>query len=271
MPISLRRFWIHLSAFFAITLKQQLAYTAWFWANLLGQVVVMAIGVAFWRAVYEVTPAVGSLDRQQTIAYVLAANVVGLVVSWSMVTDIGYMLQSGSIATELTRPVDFQLRMYATKLAEVGSTLVKHMLFLGTAAWLLFGFRPPTDLRVWLWFLLSLLLGNAVLFFSDWLFSLGTFYTTEVRGLLILRDGVASFFSGFMIPLPILPEWLQDVATALPFGQILHTPVSIITGVIPVSAAPRALVGQFCWLVGLIALSRPLFRLAVRRVTVQGG
>lgn len=271
MRYSLRRFWIHLSAFFAITLKQQMAYTAWFWADILGQVVVMAIGVAFWSAVYAVTPTVGGLDRQQTIAYVLAANVVGLVVSYSMVPDIGYMLQSGSIATELTRPVDFQLRMYATKLAEVGSTVIKHLILLGAAAWLLYGFQPSTDLRVWLWFLLSLLVGNAVLFFSDWIFSLAIFYTTEVRGLLILRDGIASFFSGLMIPLPVLPQWLQDVAAALPFGQILHTPVSIITGVIPVSEAPRALVGQLCWLVGLILLSRPLFHLAVRRVTVQGG
>lgn len=271
MPISLRRFWVHLTAFAAISLKQQMAYTAWFWADLLGQVVLMAIGVAFWSAVYAVTPAVGGLDRQQTIAYVLASNIVGLVVSWSMVWDLGAMLQSGAIATELSRPVDFQLRMYATKLAEVGSAVVKHMLFLGAAAWLLFGFRPPADPRVWLWFLLSMLVGNAVLFFSDWIFSLSAFYTTEVRGLLILRDGFASFFSGFMIPLPAMPEWLQQVAHVLPFGQILHTPVAILTGITPVSEAPRALVGQVCWLVGLILVSRPLFRLAVRRVTVQGG
>ncbi|MFZ5826047.1 MAG: ABC transporter permease [Bacillota bacterium] len=261
----------HFGAFGSITLKEQTAYTAWFWSDLLGQVVLMLIAVAFWRAVYAATPSLRGLEQEQTIAFVLVANTVGLVVRWSMIWDFGVMIRDGSIGIELLRPVDFQLRMYATKLVHLGATIIRQMLLLGAFAYLFLGLRLTTDLRVWLAFALSMLLGNAILFFFDWTLSLVAFYSTELRGLIIMRDGIAVFFSGFLIPLALLPDWLQRVAALLPFGQVLNTPVAILTGIIPLADLPAALLGQLAWLAGLAAVSRPAFGWAVRKVTVQGG
>lgn len=267
----LRRQANHFGAFGAITLKEQTAYTAWFWSDLLGQVVLMLIAVAFWRAVYAATPTLRGLEQEQTIAFVLVANTVGMVVRWSMIWDFGMMIRDGSIAMELLRPVDFQLRMYASKLVHLGATMLRQMLLLGAFAWLFLGLRLTADPLVWLGFVLSMLLGNAILFFFDWTLSLVAFYSTELRGLMIMRDGIAVFFSGFLIPLALLPDWLQAVAALLPFGQVLNTPVAILTGIIPLTDLPGALLGQLAWLVGLAVISRPAFGWAVRKVTVQGG
>lgn len=261
----------HFSAFASITLKERLAYTGWFWSDLLGQVVLMIIAVSFWRAVYTVSPTVGGLGREQTVAYVLAANAVGLVVRWSLAWDLGVLVQQGKIAIELLRPVDFQLRMYASTFATQGATMAQHMVLLGALAWLFLGLQLPRNPAVWGWFLLSLVLGNAIQFAFDWILALSAFYTTEIRGVQIFRDGFASFFSGLLIPLAMLPVWLQRVAGALPFGQVLNTPVAIFTGMTPPEAAPRALLVQVAWLAGLLVVGRPLFRVAVRKVTVQGG
>jgi ABC-2 type transport system permease protein len=271
MSIAIRRSWRQFAGIAAVTMKERLAYTSWFWADIFGQMVIMTIYFFFWKAVYAHRAEVGGLSQQQTIAYALVANAVGMVIRWSMVWEFGTMLRSGSIAVELLRPVDFQLRMYSWMVTTVGGTMLQHMLLLGLFGRFCLGLPLPSDPLVWLWFFLSLFVGQGVLFFFDWTISLIAFYATEVRGLYILRDGFASFFSGMLVPLAILPGWLQTVAAVLPFGQVLNTPVQIFTGITPVSGAPRALLVQLLWLVGLWAVSRPAFRAAVRQVTVQGG
>ncbi len=267
----LRRHLRHLIAYGSITLKERTAFTAWFWSDLLGQVVLMLIFAAFWRAVYAGRASLGGLSEEQTLAYVLVVNTVGLVVRWSLIWEFGLLLRDGSIAVELIRPVDFQLRMYAKMTTTTLFTMLQQMLLLGLVAVLFLGLRLPLDPLRWLAFIASLLIGNGILFFFDWTLSLVAFYSTEVRGLLIFRDGFASFFSGFLIPLAMLPDWLQRVAALLPFGQVLNTPVIILTGIVPVHEVPGLLFTQILWLAGLILISRPAFRIAIRQVTVQGG
>jgi len=48
-------------------------------------------------------------------------------------------------------------------------------------------------------------------------------------------------------------------------------PVSFLSGVTPISAAPQALLVQLAWLIGLGVLSRLVFKRSVRKITVQGG
>lgn len=271
MSHRLRRHLRHLIAYANITLKEQTAFTGWFWSDLLGQVVLMLLFSAFWQAVYQGRESLGGLSAQQTLAYVLVVNTVGLVVRWSLIWEFGVMIRDGSIAVELLRPVDFQLRMYAKMTTTMLFTMGQQMLLLGLVAVLVLGLRLPADPLVWLSFLLSLLVGNAILFFFDWTLSLVAFYSTEVRGLMIFRDGIASFFSGFLIPPAIMPDWLQRVAAFLPFGQVLNSPAMILTGIVPLSEVPRILGVQLLWLVGLVLISRPAFRVAIRHVTVQGG
>jgi ABC-2 type transport system permease protein len=271
MATTIRRGWRQFRGFSAITLKEQLAFTGWFWADLFGQVVLMIIYAYFWRAVFAHRTQVGGLNEQQAITYALMANAAGLVIDWTLIWEFGTMLRTGSIAVELTRPVDFQLRMYAWAATTLGATMLEHMLLLGCFAWAFLGLSLPADPLVWLWFCLSLAVGEGVLFCFDWIIALLAFHVTEVRGLYILRDGIAVFFSGRLVPLALLPLWLQRVAAFLPFGQVLNTPVAIFSGLIPVSEAPRALGVQLLWLAGLWAVSRPAFRAAIRSVTVQGG
>jgi ABC-2 type transport system permease protein len=77
--------------------------------------------------------------------------------------------------------------------------------------------------------------------------------------------------SGALIPLAMLPGFLKGLANLLPFGQALYVPVGLLSGLIPLSAAPRAWLIQILWIVILLPLSRFIFSRAVRAVTVQGG
>ncbi len=129
----------------------------------------------------------------------------------------------------------------------------------------------PTDPLVWIVFLISLTLGASILFLFDWIFASLAFYSTETWGLSVVRIGVATFFSGALVPLTMMPTWLQDVAAALPFAQTIFVPVSFLSGITPIANALQVWLVQLAWLAGLLVLSRWVFSRAVRQVTVQGG
>ena len=101
------------------------------------------------------------------------------------------------------RPVDFQLRSYVEELASLLIFLAQKIPLV-ILAWLLFGLQLPADPALWGCFLISLLLGQALLFCFDWAFACIAFYSTETWGLSVVRVGVAAFFSGSLLPLQMV-------------------------------------------------------------------
>jgi ABC-2 type transport system permease protein len=69
----------------------------------------------------------------------------------------------------------------------------------------------------------------------------------------------------------MMPAWLQNVAAAMPFAQAMAVPISFLSGIATLADAPRLWLIQIVWLLALLALSRLVFSVAVRQVTVQGG
>lgn len=255
----------------AMVVKRMLAYPMYFWANTVNDIASITIVVFFWRAVYAGSATIGGLSATQTINYILIAQLFAGATQGTYVFHFGGLLRAGGMASELLRPLDFQERMYAERMGNLALFMVSSALPKGLFAWYVFDLRLPADPVVWFYFVAALLLGQAVLFCFDWVFSSLAFYTTETWGLRVLSEAVTSLFSGLLIPLVMLPGWLQKIAAALPFAQGLYVPVALLTGVTPVSEGPRILLGQVVWLVGLALFSRLVFGHALRKVTVQGG
>lgn len=260
------------AGFAAMVPKGFLAYSVWVWVELFTQILTMAIMTFFWRAVFAGAEdaTIGGLTLQQTINYVLIAQMLAPMIESRFLSTLSSLLNDGSIGIELLRPVDMQARYLVENLAELATDMfIKAPLLL--VAWLLFGLELPAHPASWAAFLLALILGRVVFFCFNWLFASLAFYTTETWGLSILYEGVSRFFSGALLPLAILPGWLQLVAALLPFAQVLYAPVGLLTGIIPLAEAPRVWLVQLAWLLGLAVVSRYVFGRALRKVTVQGG
>lgn len=257
-------------AFAGMAPKVMLTYNVWFWMQLFVQALAMTISVFFWKAVYVNSSSVGGMQYGQTINYILLAQILAGLAQNDMIFRFGRLVADGSISLELLRPVDFQAANYATVLAEITlDTLTRlPLLLLGL---LVFGLRLPGDPLAWGAFLVSVLLGTTLLFFFDWMLGCLAFYTTEVWGLAMLRFGIATFLSGSLVPLTMMPGLLRTVAEILPFSQALFVPVSFLAGITPVADAPRIWLNQLLGVLVLATLSRFVFARAVKRVTVQGG
>lgn len=248
-----------------------MAYHMWFWVTLLGQILSVTLFVAFWRAVYQGQSTVGGLHASQTITYIILTQLLVPVSAGSITNVLGYFIRDGSIATELVRPVDLQTRFYVEQLSSVAAIILQQAIPIGLLAAAVFDFRLPLDPAVWAVFVISFILGTTISFYTSWLIGCLAFFTTEVWGLGVLRNGIALFFSGALIPLVMLPGGLREVAYALPFGQAVYQPISLLAGITPVQDAPRLILVQVIWLVAMGIAARLAFLASVRRVTVQGG
>jgi ABC-2 type transport system permease protein len=270
LTTSLRRTATVYGAFAVMVPKLYLAYNAWAVMEFVVQIFMMVIFVAFWRAVYANATSLGGLSLEQTISYILLAQIIAPLVQSRLILEFGGMLRHGAIAIELLRPVDYQARsLVETMTSFLVFAIQKVPLLL--IAWGFLGLRLPSDPRAWVAFAISLILGQVVLFFTDWIFACLAFYSTETWGLSVVKIAVATFFSGALVPLAIMPDWMRAVAMALPFAQGLAIPVSFLSGVTAASQILPLAATQAAWILGLGIASRLVFRHAVRRVTVQGG
>lgn len=254
----------------AMAPKFFLAYSVWVWMELFVQIITLVVFVAFWQAVYANSDTIAGLNIGQTLNYVLLARIFSPLTYTVGIGLFGRLLREGQMAIELLRPVDFQGQMYVGGLAEVFTSLVLQLPLMLVAV-VFFGLNLPSDPIVWFCFLVSGLLGHTALFFFDWTLSCLSFYTTEVWGLIVVRYNLGLFFSGTLLPLVMMPGWLQGIVNSIPLAQALYTPVSILSQIRPLSDVPGILITQLFWLIGLWVISRLVFRTAVKKVTVQGG
>jgi ABC-2 type transport system permease protein len=247
-----------------------MAYQLWFWIGLVLSTIAMAILYFFWRAIYGGTQAIAGLSLNTTLTYILLAQVFRPLTDVDLISEFGYNLREGGIVHLLLRPLNFQGMFYAHMAGNLAMQMVLQIP-LALVATFVFGLRWPTDPRVWAAFLVSALLGYTALYFFIYSVACLTFYTTEVWGLSVLFFGMSLFLSGGLVPLAMMPGWLQTVVLSIPFAQALAVPINILTGITPLTQIPKVWLGQVIWVFGLWLASRLVFRVAIRKVTVQGG
>ncbi len=230
----------------------------------------MVVFVYFWRALYANTAAIAGLTLDMTLGYVLLARIFQPLGSLQMVGEFCHQQEQGGIALLLLRPLDIQFAYYVQGLATVAVALGRQ-LPVALAALLFFHLRWPTSPAAWAVFAVSALLGHSVLFCLDWMLGCLAFYTTSAWGVGFAIRGLVLFFGGVMVPPTMMPDWLRIIVQSTPFAQAIYVPVSLLSGLSPLSEAPRLLLTQLLWLAGMLPLSRLVFAAAIRRITVQGG
>jgi ABC-2 type transport system permease protein len=268
--MTLRRLWKVYSSFAILEWVWVFQYNAWFWVSMLRGVIAMIIMTAFWKAVYAETPTLEGLALTTTLNYVILARALGNANVSSVYWLIAEGISRGELELQLLRPLDFQFMHLAREFAAWGLNLLRSMpaLVIGIV---FFAARLPGDPSAYLAFFVTFVLGGIVLYFLEFMLGCLGFYTTELWGLSVLRDGIALFFSGALIPLTLLPDAIRDIASLTPFAQALFVPISFLSGVRDPSSLGSAVLTQLLSIFVLGAISRFVFSRAVRSLTVQGG
>jgi ABC-2 type transport system permease protein len=180
-------------------------------------------------------------------------------------------VQTGDIARELLYPVSLPGTLFARGLGNaIFSLLLRGLLTLAAMSLI---FRVSWDVesaRLGL-FVLFLLAGFVIQFLLSFQVDMLAFWVYETTALHYIKNAIADFFSGSLIPLWFYPSWIMGVLNILPFKNTVYVPVAFLVGELPLSAAPFQFLVSLGWCVLLTATSALMWRAGLKKVVINGG
>jgi len=270
-PLSLSASLNGYASFFVRCMKASFAYRATVITNLATTAIFYAITIMVWRQVYSQNSNL-TISSSQMFIYLLLAG-CGNYALGGMVVEfrIGNRIRTGLIATDLLKPVDFQISQ--------GIQALSDGLFNGSLSIVVFllGFCVfkeqmfPASLQALGLSILSFLLGLVVMYGIGFVFVQGAFYTYSGYGIFAARNALQGTFSGVFAPLSFYPPVLKTVAEWLPYRHTIYTPISIYMGWAKDNDAYSLILQQAAWAVGLLLLGRFLMKYALKQLEIQGG
>jgi ABC-2 type transport system permease protein len=261
---------------FRMLLQYRAAAIAGVWTQIFFGLVLIMVYEAFYRSS---TAAAQPMTFAQLVSYVWLGQALLTILPWNVDTEIRVLVRSGAIAYELCRPIDLYglwfARAVAHRTAPAALRALPQVVFamvclplLGLEAWRL---EPPASLAAGIGFVValacSLLLSCAI----STLINITMMWTIAGDGVVMLTTTTVSLLSGLLIPLPLLPDWSQQVVRWLPFAGLVDLPFRIYSGHIAPGGLALVLARQLGWTIATIWFGRWLLDRGMRRIVVQGG
>jgi ABC-2 type transport system permease protein len=180
-----------------------------------------------------------------------------------------WRIREGELSASLLRPLH---PIHEDIAGFAGWKVVTIILWLPIAAVLWLAFDPSFDVRVAEVAAFCVAIWGAYLIRTMFLTALGmvTFWTTRVSALFELMVGLELLLSGRLVPLPIMPDWAEDIAAVLPFKWSFYFPIDVLVGDMTNRELLEGLGMQLLWIVVLTALFLVVWRFAIRRYSAVG-
>ncbi len=253
------------------SLRANFAYRATTVMGLVTAALSYAITIMVWRRVYAENPGNLAVPREDMYAYLALAFCLNYAVSINVEMRIGQRIRMGLVATDLLKPVDFQVAQGFQSLADAlfNATLA---LCVFACTYLLLGpsVLPATGASLG-GFAASLLLAFVLQYSISFLFVQGAFYTYSGYGIFASRIAMHQTFSGVAAPLTLYPPVLKSIGAWLPFQHVIYTPIRIYTGELQGASVFEALGRQALWIAALFIVGRLVMKHALRQFEIQGG
>lgn len=222
-----------------------------------------------WTALYAQNAAPAGIPLHAMLTYATVALLMSLILEIDGTRMIREKIREGTIATDLMKPINLPLYFFSDGF---GQTLL-HALTIGPSllfALALVHIDVPSP-SVFGMFMVSFTLGYVVNFCLNFLMNVVAFWTLETFAVQLMVRWASDLLSGQILPLSFFPGALGRVVESLPFAAIYSTPLRIYIGVLPPHEWSRALAIQLGWIAVFAAVGYTVWRLAARRVVVQGG
>jgi ABC-2 type transport system permease protein len=247
-----------------------LAYRLAFWLGTLGGTMSLVTLFAIWGALLDSGQVLGGMGWPQMRAYLLVTFGTGALLSAYGDFRMANRIHDGRVALDLVKPADYQWSRFAEAVGGVGMELLVVVLAAAGVVLLTGPLPVPAGGQAVL-FVASLLSVVPLKFVIMYLTCTLCFYTQNFIGLFWARETISALLSGALVPIMLLPGWLQMISAALPFSSVVSTPALIFVGVATGGEAVRLIAVQVAWTAGLWLAARFAWRGAIRKLTVHGG
>jgi ABC-2 type transport system permease protein len=252
-------------------LLHELQYRVTAFIGLIGFLVEPVVYLAVWRSVAIAQGgAVGDYSLNQLTGYyiawslVRAMNLALIPYSWE------WRIRGGRLNEFLIRPVHPFHRDFAFFAGQKPIWMVM-ALPLALIMWLTF--RPQLQLEPVALVAFFVAIWMAFTIRHMFLFLLGSvnFWTTRTSALFELNVALELMLSGRLVPMSLMPDWVEGISRFLPFRWTFQFPIETVIGRLDPGQILGGLAVQAGWIVSLALLIKLVWGRAIRRYTAVGG
>jgi len=254
-----------------IAIAEQIQYRAANYFYMIGMVAEPVIYLVVWSTV--------AAQQGGSVAGITAGQFAAYYIVWTLVRNINIVftpygweerIREGRLSAQLLRPL-FPI------VEDLGFFLgwkpLVIALWLPIAIFLSLIFRPvlnPTPLAIVV-FAVALLGAYLIRSLNQSSLGLVTFWTTRVGPIFQLYIAVELLLSGRLVPMALMPEWVQRLADVLPFQWTFGFPIEALVGNLSTEELLGGLAMQLLWIVIGSILVRVVWHFAIRRYSAVSG
>lgn len=228
--------------------------------------IVVAVLTALWRV--AATANGGAVAGYSAVAltwYIATSEATTVALNVRMIDDVGTDIATGSVAVEMLRPASV---LGIRVVSELGRALPRlaGIAVVGTVLASVTAGGPPH------WGALALAvpsigLALAANVTAQHAFAASAFWIRSAGTAWYLYQKLVFVLGGMLIPLEVLPGWLETTTRYLPFRAMAYAPARLASG----HVEPQLLLEQVGWLAVLAVVAAAVFGAGERRLQVVGG
>lgn len=226
-----------------------------------------------WKAIFEQVDTLNNFTLAQIINYYLLVIVVERLSATHFEGWRSEEIRMGKIDYFLTRPFSYISELYSKEISSKLISIIFSFPIISAffiANILIYNIDQSyitiTNLLI---FLALMLLAHTIQFFIALWIVLIAFWTEGSSGLEHFKWIVMTLFSGAMIPIEFMPNWLQNISNILPFKYVFAVPISILQNKYMLTATDIAYL-SFLFL-GMTLFSKFLWSRAKLKYCSSGG
>ncbi|MBA2740690.1 MAG: ABC-2 family transporter protein [Actinobacteria bacterium] len=254
-----------------IAVQEQFQYRAANYFYMLGMVAEPVIYLVVWTTIAEQQ---GGSVQGLTAGYFAAYYIV-----WTLVRNMNivfgapfweFRIREGELNKDLLRPV---LPLHWDIAYFAGWKFVVILFWIPLAVGLSLVFDPTLDPRLLEVAVFAVAIWGAYLVRTMLQESLGMlcFWTTRGAAIFDLYMTTELLLSGRLVPLPLMPDWVENIARFLPFQYAFFFPIESLVGDLSNAELARGLLAQVLWILIGLAIFRFAWKRAIKRYSAVGG
>ena len=181
---------------------------------------------------------------------------------------------NGNVCYKFVRPVDLYNQWFVEHLGyKISASLLRFLPIVVIASLLPsnIGLSAPASFSAFLLFLVALAIGAVIPSAISMITVYLTFRTVSAKGTASIVNTICGLLGGLFIPLPLMPQGVQNVLNYLPFRFVSDLAFRIYIGNVPMMEALMFIGIALAWLVGIILIGKLLMKHALKRTIIQGG
>ncbi|MCR5267905.1 MAG: ABC-2 family transporter protein [Lachnospiraceae bacterium] len=254
-----------------IGIKEHTAYLNSVWATFLSKIVYLYMQFALWNALFSSNAGkIIPLSHDDTIRYIIVATIISTFMECDVIGWINQQIQTGDVANQLIRPVDYKTMIFSKHLGASGVRLVLYAVPLSLVAAVFYD-KPLICREQLIYGIISVLLAYMIQFLYSLIIGLMAFWLIVTWPLNMLLAAIYKLLSGSWIPVAMFPDLLSKINMFLPFRAIYAIPVTLLTTSMDQAGIMSAIRIQLFWLVFLFLLSEFTWVVGKNKLIVQGG